>query len=323
MTNSTALIVITTCKRINLIKQNIWEYIRFVNSDVNFNFLLSLDGEEKEYLEFAEEYEIPLLYSKEREGVGLSKNRVLQKFPDYDYYFFVEDDVYLLDSSIFDFFIQVSNKENIPHLMVYGSTNVQKVEKKQDYTLIYSKIGGAPFNFFSKKGLDTVGGWNTLFAKYKRFGHTEHSYRFLHQDLQKSPFIAIEEAKRMIIVFDPPHVTKIHSVKNKNGLCREEQELINKKTTYFTLKTISPFYFNQKPLDYNHKTAVFLDTNRKKYPLTNGKERRIALAEHSALKIEKTNDFSRKISLFLKSIWYYPKNVALKHYIKTRLFGKP
>lgn len=321
MNNYNALIVITSCKRINIVKQTIWEYLRFVNSNDNFNFLLSLDGNETEYLEFAEEYEIPLLYSEEREGVGLSKNRTLQKFPNYDYYFFIEDDVYLLDISIFSLFIDVSRKENIPHMMVYGSTNIQEIQKKENYTLINSSIGGAAFNFFTKKGLDTVGGWNTLFAKYKRFGHTEHSYRFVHQSLQKSPFIAIEEAKKMIIVFDPPHVTAIRLEINEKGLCHDEQELVDNKTTYFPLKTMSEFYFNQRELGYNQKVAEFLKENPQKYPLTKGKERRKALAEHYALKLSKTSGVFPKIALLIKSFCLSPTNVALKHYIKTKIFG--
>jgi hypothetical protein len=322
MKNYSALIVITTCKRIEIIKQTIWEYIKFVNSDANFNFVLSLDGEETEYLNFAEKYEIPLIYSKEREGVGLSKNRVLKQFPNYDYYFFIEDDVYLLDASIFNLYIRASQAERIPHMMVYGCTNIERVEKNEHYTLVYSTIGGAAFNFFSKKGLEKVGGWNTLFSKYKRFGHTEHSYRFFHQSLQKSPFISIKEAENMILVFDPPHVTKIYSETNERGLCQEEQGLINNKTNYFPLQTISPYYFNNKTTSYNQKAADFIAANSQIYPLTKGRARRKALAEHYALLIPKTKGLFQKISLFLKSIWYCPTNVALKHYVKTQLFEK-
>tara|TARA_B100000508_G_scaffold141097_1_gene146963 strand:- start:55465 stop:56445 length:981 start_codon:yes stop_codon:yes gene_type:complete len=324
MNDYSALIVITTCNRINLVKQNIWEYLKFTNSNDRFDFLLAVDGINNDYLDFTEKYDIPMIHSEQREGVGLSKNRVLTKFSDYDYYFFIEDDVYLENTEIFDLYISTSNKENIPHMMAYGSTNITEVLKQDNYTLVCSQFGGAQFNFFTKDGLKKVGGWHTLFAKYKRFGHTEHSYRFFHQELQRSPFIAIKEAQNSIIVFDPPHVSQINTKLelDENGLCKEERNLINENSTYFPLKTLSPFYFNDKNLGFNQRAFDFLNQNSKIYPLSSGKERRKILGEYFALKISMSASFLTKISLITKSFLMYPMNNPLKHYIKTKLIGR-
>lgn len=322
MNDFSALIVITSCKRLDFVKNNIWRYYKFVNTNSNYCFLLSLDGTEQDYIEFAEEYQIPLLYSDEREGVGLSKNRVLKKFNNFDYYFFIEDDVYIQDFNIFKLYIEASCKEKIHHLSLYGATNIIKTVNRTNYNLIHSMIGGAHFNFFTREGLNAVGGWNTVFAKYKRFGHTEHTYRFYHQELQSSPFISIKEALNMILVFDPPHVSKIEITINENGLCSEEQELISQKTKYCQLETLSSFHFNNMNLGFNKKMDDFLNKHKNFFPLSKGKDRSKLLAEFYALRIPKTKNPFKKILFFFKSFFYAPTNVALKHYLKTKIFGK-
>jgi hypothetical protein len=318
-----SLISITTCNRLSEVKKYIWDYLRFINQNSNFHFVLALDGNETSYIEFAEEYDIPLIYSEEREGVGLSKNRVLTQFPDYEYYFFIEDDVELLNSEIFNKIIQISKRKNYPHFC----NNHEKSKIYEEYfdhiKITHSMTGGAQFAFYSKVGIDKVGGFNTCFAKYKRYGHTEHTYRFMHAKLQPNPFIFPPSFFNYFIVHAPKVVTQICNVKtNKLQLIDEEQRLIDLKINFINLKTLCEFHYNNKPLGYNETVDLFLQKHPYKYPLTKRKKRRIAFAEHYALRLTKSGSTFQKIILFLKSIWYYPTNVALKHYIKTDLFGK-
>lgn len=317
------LITITTCNRLSEVKKYIWDYLRFVNSDSQFDFVLALDGNNQEYIEFAHTYDIPLIYSDEREGVGLSKNRVLTQFPNYGFYFFLDDDIELLNPMIFETCISLMKDQGYHHLCGNHIKSQTFKGKLNGLSVTYSLTGGGYFTGYSNEGIKTVGGFHTKFAQFQRYGHSEHSYRFLHSGLQKSPFIFFEEGLDSVIIHSPASVTThLPEDTNKNEWVKEEQELIDNKMTFFPLETISPFHFNYKSLGFNQKVADFLLSHPQKYPLTKGKDRKIALAEHYALQIQKTKGIFQKIALLLKSAWYSPTNVALKHYIKTQLFGK-
>ena len=85
------LICINTYKSADLIKALVWDYIDFVKENNHYDFIVSLDGADQETIEYCQTYNIPLLYSEQNEGVGLSKNRVIESFSDYDNYFFIEE----------------------------------------------------------------------------------------------------------------------------------------------------------------------------------------------------------------------------------------
>lgn len=318
-----ALITITTCNRLHEVKKYIWDYLAFVNKDRNFDFVLSLDGNQQEYIDFAENFDIPLISSDEREGVGLSKNRVLSFFPNYDFYFFIEDDIELINENIFNEVIETYHQSNIHHFCNHHSHRMMESWQVGQTKLKACLTGGAQFAFYSKQGIEAVGGFNTLFAKYKRFGHTEHSYRFFHQNLQNGPFIFADEWLHHFLIHSPKQVTSNQNIKvSELGLIEEEQQLIDNKSSFFPLQTITPFQFNHKQLGRIKKVELFLSQEKKKYPLSKGRPRRVALAEHYALRIYSADGALQKIGLILKSIWFYPLNNALKHYIKTNFFGK-
>lgn len=313
-----ALIAITTCNRISEIEKYIWDYLKFINVKDSFHFVLAVDGTSPSYIDFCEQFDIPLIYSEQREGVGLSKNRVLSQFPDYDYYFFIDDDVELIDGAIFQQSVDVYNITNYPHLCANTRHKLLNSEKTENYLLNKSLRGGGYFSFFSKKELGETGGWNTLFAKYKRYGHTEHSYRFFHADMQPAPFIFAAEFEKMIILHNPESVSKVTNVSTtENELIQEERDLINSKTTYFPLQTLSKFHFNEKPMGFNQKVHQFLIDNPQKYPLTKGKERKKALGEYYALLIDKKNNsFLKNLGLTFRSMFFSPLNNELKHKMK-------
>lgn len=318
-----SLITITSCNRLNEVKKYIWGYLLFANKNERFDFVLALDGNNKEYIEFANKFDIPLVYSEKREGVGLSKNRVLTQFPHYDFYFFLDDDVELLNSNIFESCIYLMTQQNYHHLCINHTKSQTFKAILNDLNVTHSLTGGGCFTCYTKKGLEKVGGFHTLFAPFKRYGHSEHSYRFMHSGLQPSPFIFFEEGLNDFLIHSPVSVTTSSTNKtNNNEWIKEEQELIDSKTTFFPLNTLSEFQFNQKTLFFNQKVNDFLEANPQKYPLTRAKERKISLAEHYALRIPKTKGLLKKIVLFLKSFGYAPTNKALKHYVKTQLFGR-
>lgn len=314
-----SLITITTCNRLHEVKKYILPYIDFCNHNEDFDFLLSLDGNNTEYLDFCNEFHIPLLYSDEREGVGLSKNRVVTQFSDYDYYFFIEDDVELIDTSIFQENIDFSVRNNIPHLcpFIVGEC----CERVLENGIIASKgyKSSAQFNFFEAKALFQVGGWNTLFAKYKRFGHSEHSYRFYYAKLQDYPFIALENTSKKFVVHDPPHVTQIECDCIDNHYHPDEKALIDEKHTYFPLQTLSKFHYNNFDMNFNTIVAEYLQQNQRKYPLVKGKERRKCFGGMYLYKAQNSKTwFVKWIYLFLSAI-LFSKNSCLRYYIKQEL----
>lgn len=314
-----ALICITSCNRLKEVKKYILDYIKFVNNNTNYHFLLALDGDLDEYKSFSQKYSIPLLYSEKREGVGLSKNRVLTRFPNYDYYFFIEDDVELLNEAIFDLHIEMAKITNYHHLI---ASNYERVEKVIHHTngekIICALHGGGQFNFFTKEGLTKVGGWHDVFAIHRRYGHVEHTQRFVNAGLAPFPFLIIESALKMILIHDPGQVTENKKKHNDSIFIKDEYDLVHKKLTFYPIKTISSFYFNGMSLENIPNTNNILNRKRK-YPLLSFKERKKALSERylNLTNNEKSN-IKRKV-YFLKFLYFNPFGKKSILFVKNRM----
>lgn len=313
-----SLIAITSCNRLNEVQKYIWPYLQFVNENSSFHFVLALDGKDQGYIDFCEEWDIPLIYSEEREGVGLSKNRVLTKFPEYRYYFFFEDDVELIDTNIFEESIYIYKETGYPHLCGNFRHKHYNTENINGFQLNYSLTGDAGFLFFSKRELEKVGGYHTLFSKYKRFGHSEHTYRFYHANMQPSPFICPVNFESYMLTHNPESVSRpLNIVIEENQWIQEEAALIKSGSKYYPLNTLSDFIFNKKKLGYNQKVVDFLKANNRAYPFLDKKQYKIALGERYALLISKTSNSHFKNLIFaFKSMWYAPMNNELKHKVK-------
>lgn len=318
------LITITTCNRLEEVKKYIFPYISFCNKHEKFDFLLSLDGHNEEYLLFCKDFEIPLIYSDEREGVGLSKNRVLEQFPKYDYYFFIEDDIELLNEQIFIIYTNFAKTHNVSHLNHFGISiekhKIVKQEKIGNITILNANKGGGYFNFFTKEGLNKVGGWHTTFAKYKRFGHTEHTIRFYNAKLSNYYFTGIKETSKMLLIHFPPHVTNTSKLEfTKNDLNIDEEKLISEKLKFYPIKTLSNYNFLDFDMSINNKVHFFLATNKKKYPLIKGAKRLILFSEYYFFKYKTSNNNLARIIFFVLSFITNPNNNLIKNYIKQKL----
>ena len=158
-----ALICITTCRRFENLLRYLPHYAAFCRDDSRFQLLVALDGTEDPYLRFCEEWQIPLVYSDRREGVGLSKNRVLERYPEYDYYFFIEDDVELMDGRAFPIHAELYEASGIHHFSLFergGVRGVRDASEIAGHRVVHGQYGGAQFNFFTRQGLERVGGWH-------------------------------------------------------------------------------------------------------------------------------------------------------------------
>lgn len=318
-----ALICITSCNRLEEVKKYILPFIDVVNKTDAFHFVLAHDGFAENYKEFCEEFEIPLIYSDAREGVGLSKNRVIQQFPDFDHYFFIDDDVELVNPVIFNQHIVFATQNNFHHLVSTRFFNTVKTENIQGKQINYGLIGGGYFSYFSKKGIELVGGWHTDFAKYRRYGHTEHSCRFVNVGLAKFPFTVLDQCINMLIIHSPEHVTQPDSINydKEDEIFNGEKDIINQKLKHFDLKTLSQFHFNGFSTSNNKKVDTYLLQNKSIYPLISENRSKV-LAEYYFLSIATTNNYLNKCKFFILSFIHKPNNVQIKHWVKSTVFRK-
>ena len=288
--SNNSLICITTCNRLLYLKWLLPDYLVFCNQNADYDLVVALDGNDKEYIDFCNSNQIPLIYSEERLGVGISKNRAFQTFPDYKHYFFIDDDAELMDSSIFSTIIELADKTGIPHFSFGGGHGFKPITGRiteNNYTVIQSKYGSGQFSYFNGNALRQVGGWHTLFAKYKRGGHTEHTYRFYHAALSPAPFHHVPKLNSGYMNWhQPEHVTQLKNVKiSINSRLEEEEKLIDKKLKYFPVETLSNYSHNNIPsqidmqsFDYSTKLSKdyikkiivnpFLNSSEKKQTIT-------------------------------------------------------
>jgi hypothetical protein len=321
-TDFRALICVTSCRRLALVRRYLPHCAAFCDQDPRFSLLLSLDGTEQSYIGFCREWEVPLLYSEEREGVGLSKNRVLERFPDFDYYFFVEDDVELVDGSVFPAHIELAAASGIHHFSLFEPGGVRKPvgeSKVAGRRIVHARFGGADFNFFTRVGVERVGGWHPAFAQFKRWGHTEHSYRFPRAGLAPAPFNVAVELIDAFVWHTPPAVTHVDGVElNEDQVSRPEEELLNQELDFLPVQTLSPYQLEGTLGPPSTRLASVL-RGGDRYPLVDPAERRHAKSDFLLWQSMRSDPLARRMVTFLRSLALWPRSPAIRHEVKTRL----
>jgi len=317
-----ALITFLTCNRVLHLKRYASHYLAHCRRDRSFDFLVSLDGRDEASVRFCGDSGLPLLSSEEREGGGLSKNRVLEWFGQYDYYFFVEDDAELVDADVFREHIRVAQATGLHHLSLMESGDARGVlrqERVLGHRVVFARYGGAQFSFFTRQGLDAVGGWHPAFASYRRFGHTEHSCRFVNRGLADAPFVLVESLSDRLLWHYPPSVTAPQpgATNPATELALAEEELIARRLTFFPVTTLSPSRYNGQPLDGSN--APWVDPPRStRYPQLRGADRRRAWADYHAASARRRPGVAGWASL-LAAAACAPGNMQLRHTAKEKL----
>jgi hypothetical protein len=262
------------------------------------------------------------LYSEEREGVGLSKNRTLERFPDFDYYFFIEDDVELLDGSVFPIHIEVARASGIHHLSLTARRRIRNYDRSSTiagHRVVHGFYGSADFNFFTAEGLRQVGGWHPLFAEYRRWGHTEHSYRFYRAGLAPTPFNVIEDLTEACIWHIPPTVTRTNLLPvDANEIVAPERKLIDEELIHVPLETISPYEFNGFPFGELDRLAATLKADER-YPLVDARERRQCRSDYRLWQFRSGASAPRRAAALLAAAWSWPRNPRLRHTVKLAI----
>lgn len=314
---------ITTCRRLWALRRYLPHFAQFCSNDSRFDLVIALDGDEREYLDFCEQWGVSLVYSGEREGVGISKNRVLERFSDYDYYYFIEDDVELMDASVFEAHVHLSRASGIHHFSLFGSDPREQSGESlfAGNRVAHGGYGGAHFNFFTGEGLRAVGGWHPRFAEFRRWGHTEHSLRFVRRGLAPAPFNVASDLNRCFIWHFPPMVTTIGDIPfDENQIALPERELIDQGLLHFPVKTLSPHHHNGVGFNQASKLSRLL-SGGERYPLVVGADRRECESDHHWWLANNAERWPNRLRHGVQALILWPGNPMIRHAVKAR-FGR-
>lgn len=314
-----ALVCITTCRRLRQLRRYLPHFAEFCGRDRRFSLLVALDGTETETLRFCEAWEIPLVYSDEQEGVGISKNRVLERFGNLDYYFFVEDDVELVDGSVFPAHVELAQATGIHHLSLFERGGIRKVTGESlagGRRIVHGMFGGGQFGFYTGAGLREVGGWHPRFATDRRWGHTEHSYRFFRIGLAPAPFNVAEGLAGTCIWHYPPPVTRLEIPTDEDQIVAAERSLIDQGLRHVPVQTLSPHHFNDIPLDRPARLSAVLKPGAR-YPLVPARERRQCKSDYHLWRFRQVTGVRARAGALAAAAWNWPANPALRHTVKT------
>ena len=320
-----ALVVFTTSNRADYVKRCFPHLARACAGDPRLELLVALDGDDVQTREFCSEWEIPLIYSDAREGVGLSKNRVLESFPEYDFYFFLEDDLELLDVSPFITYVELMRAGNIHHMSLFAESEGHDVRGESTvlgHRLVHFGYGSGEFNAFSRVGLKQVGGWHPTFAQYRRWGHTEHSYRYPRNGLAPAPFNVAVDLAGACIRHRPPSVTSwTGSVTiDADGIAVPERELMRQELRHVTLQTLGRYFVIRPPRSQLTKLASTV-AGHDRYPLLGGRAKRSATVDFLVWRAETATNAADRLRCLVRAAAMQPSNIALRHLAKAWLMG--
>lgn len=316
-----ALVCVTTCERAAYLRRYLPHFAEFCARDPRFSLLVSLDGADEETRRFCEEWRVPLLHSEQREGVGLSKNRVLERFPDFDYYFFVEDDVELVDGSVFPAHVALARTSGIHHFSLFSRRRIRDYREADvaGHRVAHGLHGSASFNFFTATGLDQVGGWHPRFAEYRRWGHTEHSYRFYRAGLAPAPFNVAVDLVDTCIWHIPPSVVRPDLLPvDRDEMSPPERELMDRELRHVPITTLSPYRFNDVLFGELDRLAATLDGDDR-YPLVPSGERRHCHSDYQLWRYRTLTSAPRRLGALLAAAWQWPGNPRLRRTIREAI----
>ena len=315
-----ALICVTTCRRLESLRRYLPHFAGFCQTDLRFQLLVALDGDETDYLRFCEQWEVPLVYADAGEGVSLSKNRVLERFPDFDYYFFVDDDVELVDGSVFPAHVELARGSGIHHFSLFERGGVRKPTGESvvgGHRVVHGLFGGGQFNFYTGEGLRAVGGWHPRFAEFRRWGHTEHSYRFLRSGLAPAPFNMADDLARSCIWHYPPAVTRVDGVSvDDDQIAAPERELIDQGLRYVPVQTLCPHHFNDVPLGRPKRLAAALDGSER-YPLVEPRDRGRCWSDYHLWRYREAVGTGARAAALVSAAWRWPANPTLRRALRS------
>lgn len=319
-----ALICVTTCRRVGALKRYLPHLARWCVTDPRFRLVVALDGDDPDTRAFCDRWEIPLVWSERREGVGLSRNRVLERWGDLPYYFFLDDDAELVDGSVFPAHVALFHASGIHHFSLFERGDVRGRTGESTVggvRILHGSYGGGQFGFYTGEGLRAVGGWHPAFAAYRRWGHTEHSHRFVRAGLAPAPFnVAVSLADHLVWHY-PPTVTRVEGVAvDADQIAAPERALMQEELEHVPLETIAPHHTNGVPPGPPRKLAAVLDAGAR-YPLVAGPAWRFTLSDWLLWRSRTADGALRRLGAFLGGAAIAPGNPTLRRRVRQVLGG--
>jgi hypothetical protein len=218
--------------------------------------------------------------------------------------------------------VEIARTTGIQHLALFEAGGVRKQTgetRTRDHWIVHGCYGSADFNFYTAEALERVGGWHPLFAQYRRWGHTEHSYRVYRAGLAPAPFNVAEDLTGAFIWHRPPTVTAGLSVAvDDDQIAAPERELMEQELTHFPVTTLSAVHSNEVQVRPPRKLAATLD-GEDRYPLVDGRERRQSYADYRLWEFKTARGRLRRLRALLAATAGAPRSPALRHTLKTAL----
>jgi hypothetical protein len=186
-------------------------------------------------------------------------------------------------------------------------------------TVRHYLYGDAALNFFTRHGLDRVGGWHPRFADYRRWGHTEHSYRFSRVGLAPAPFNVPLCLTATCAWHSPPSVTRIPGMSfDQEDIAAPERDLIQQELAFVPLQTLSRYRYNDVPLGPLNVLADALNGDDR-YPLLQGTERRRAYSDYYVWLLRNARNPLKRVVAGAAAGLLSPSNPEWRHEVKGLL----
>ncbi|MEM7428895.1 MAG: hypothetical protein AAF441_22640 [Pseudomonadota bacterium] len=244
-----ALIVVTTCSRPDLLKRHLAGLRDKIRDLECADLLVAIDGlsvpGNQESLEAVRALGVGALVAEHSEGVGVSKNRVVGQLGGYSHYFFLDDDVEVLSPTLFSDHMEISGSTGIHHFSLHDDSRLAQEmpssELPDGRMIRHAMYGGAAVNYFTAHALECVGGWHPAFAKLRRGGHTEHSYRVFRAGLAPAPFNFVEALAETCAWHNPPSVVSPKTAEVADtGVFQLEEDLMAQEIDWHPFSASHP-----------------------------------------------------------------------------------
>ena len=178
-----------TCDREEFFKKS----YKSIEHNYDISFVVVDDGVDtpvRNLIDFTEDGNAHYIKTNGKEGVAVAKNKALQYLIECgcEHIFLVEDDVEIMDSRVFDFYIKASKTTGIKHFNfgLHGNHNTdsqgnpvyRKIINYPDGTKIflYPNVLGA-FSYYHIDTLNAVGKMDEQF--YNALEHVDHTYQII------------------------------------------------------------------------------------------------------------------------------------------------
>lgn len=174
-----------TCDRLDFFKTS----YKSLEKSKDYTFVVIDDGVETPVKEFVSD-KVHYVKTEGKEGVAIAKNKAFQYLieSECEHIFLIEDDIEILDTKVFDLYVNASKKTGIKHFNFglhgnhnrdqYGNPTISKIINYPDDTkvILYPNVLGA-LSYYHIETLDVVGLIDEQF--YNALEHVDHTLQII------------------------------------------------------------------------------------------------------------------------------------------------